>query len=117
MLPGSECSLHDQPLTGALVFLIRGRATPFAGTLPSGERPSFFGPLASLTSRSMIATRSTSDVQCGTEPKRFDMPGQVQSLPLRVYRTDHRIMVVAPMAGLESTDISMTETGKRVTIQ
>ena len=48
---------------------------------------------------------------------RFDMPGQVQSLPLRVYRTDHRIMVVAPMPGLEPTDISITVTGERVTIQ
>ena len=45
------------------------------------------------------------------------MPGQVQSLPLRVYRTDHRIMVVAPMPGLEPTDISITVTGERVTIQ
>ncbi len=41
---------------------------------------------------------------------------QTQPLPFRVFRTDHRIMVVAPMPGLEPTDISITVTGERVVI-
>jgi HSP20 family protein len=44
------------------------------------------------------------------------MAGQSQPLPVRVYRSHHRIMVVAPMPGLEPPDISITVTGERVTI-
>lgn len=40
-----------------------------------------------------------------------------QALPLRVYETDNRIMVAAPMPGLEPRDIVVVVTGDRVTIQ
>jgi HSP20 family protein len=40
----------------------------------------------------------------------------VHPLPLRVYQTDFRIMVAAPMPGLEPSDIAVTVTGDRVTI-
>jgi len=41
-------------------------------------------------------------------------PGQV--LPVRVYQTADRVMVVAPMPGLEPQDIAVTVTGDRVII-
>ena len=44
------------------------------------------------------------------------MSSHVHALPLRVYQTDHRIMVAAPMPGLEPSDIVVTVTGDRVTI-
>jgi HSP20 family molecular chaperone IbpA len=37
-------------------------------------------------------------------------------LPLRVYQTDFRIMVAAPMPRLEPRDIAITVTGYQVTI-
>src|SRR2546427_1654733 len=37
-LPRAARSLHYLRSTRALIFLIRGRAAPFAGTLPYGER-------------------------------------------------------------------------------
>lgn len=44
------------------------------------------------------------------------MSAPVHILPLRVYQTDYRIMVAAPMPGLEPSDIAVTVTGDRVTI-
>jgi HSP20 family protein len=38
-------------------------------------------------------------------------------IPLRIYRTSDRIMVAAPMAGLEPENISVTVAGDRLTIQ
>jgi HSP20 family protein len=40
-----------------------------------------------------------------------------QILPVRVYRSSNRIMVAAPMPGLEPTDITVTVDGDRVTIE
>jgi len=40
-LPRAARSLHYLRSTRALIFLIRGRAAPFAGTLPYGERSPF----------------------------------------------------------------------------
>lgn len=42
---------------------------------------------------------------------------QTQSVPVRVYQTDNRIMLAAPMPGLEPEDISVTVNGDRVTIR
>ena len=44
------------------------------------------------------------------------MTTSAHTLPLRVYQTDHRIMAVAPMPGLEPTDIFIAVTGDRVRI-
>lgn len=45
------------------------------------------------------------------------MPAQVHALPVRVYQTDYRIMIAAPMLGLEPGDIVVAVTGDRVTIR
>jgi HSP20 family protein len=42
---------------------------------------------------------------------------QPKSIPLRIYQSDDRIMVAAPMPGLEPEDISVAITGSRVTIR
>jgi HSP20 family protein len=42
---------------------------------------------------------------------------QPKSIPVRVYQIDDRIMVAAPMPGLEPDDISVAITGSRVTIR
>lgn len=44
------------------------------------------------------------------------MWAHVNSLPLRVYQTDFRIMIAAPMPGLEPRDIGVSITGDRVAI-
>lgn len=44
------------------------------------------------------------------------MTAPAHTLPLRVFQTDYRIMVVAPMPGLEPTDIFVAVTGDRVRI-
>ena len=44
------------------------------------------------------------------------MSAPAQPLPLRVYYTSHRIMVAAPMPGLEPSDIAISVTGDHVTI-
>jgi HSP20 family protein len=44
------------------------------------------------------------------------MSPHVHPLPLRVYQTAFRIMVAAPMPGLEPRDIAVTVTGDQVTI-
>jgi HSP20 family protein len=41
----------------------------------------------------------------------------VQTLPVRVYQSDGRIMVAAPLPGLEALDISVSVSGKTVTIR
>ncbi len=42
---------------------------------------------------------------------------QSQNVPVRVYQTDRRIMVAAPMPGLEPEDIDVKIVGDRVTIR
>ncbi len=42
---------------------------------------------------------------------------QRQAVPVRIYKTDGRIMLAAPMPGLEPENISVTLSGDRVTIQ
>ncbi|MGI8423952.1 MAG: Hsp20/alpha crystallin family protein [Chloroflexota bacterium] len=42
--------------------------------------------------------------------------GEAQHLPVRVYEGDGRLMVAAPMPGLEPQDISVAVKGDRVTI-
>jgi HSP20 family protein len=44
------------------------------------------------------------------------MAAPMYTLPLRVYQTDYRIMVAAPMPGLEPTDIVVAVSGDRVRI-
>jgi HSP20 family protein len=44
------------------------------------------------------------------------MMASAHTLPLRVYQTEYRIMVAAPMPGLEPTDISIEITDDRVRI-
>lgn len=41
---------------------------------------------------------------------------EAQTIPLRVYQTESRIMLAAPMPGLEGQDISVEIAGDRVTI-
>lgn len=45
------------------------------------------------------------------------MAGAGQVLPVRVYQTANRVMVVAPMPGLEPQDIMVSITGDRVIIR
>jgi len=45
-----------------------------------------------------------------------DSANALRRLPLRVYRTASRIMLAAPMPGLEPTDILVVLDGDRVTI-
>ncbi len=40
-----------------------------------------------------------------------------RTIPVRIYQIDDRIMVAAPLPGLEPGDISVTITGTRVTIR
>ncbi len=40
-----------------------------------------------------------------------------QKLPVRVYQSDDRIMIAAPMPGLEPEDIHVTVSGDKVTIR
>jgi HSP20 family protein len=42
---------------------------------------------------------------------------QQQHIPVRIYQTDDRIMVAAPLPGLEPENIAVTVTGDRVTIR
>jgi HSP20 family protein len=42
---------------------------------------------------------------------------QTKTVPVRLYQIDDRIMVAAPMPGLEPEDISVTIAGARVTIR
>lgn len=42
---------------------------------------------------------------------------QTKTIPVRVYQIDDRIMVAAPMPGLEPEDITVTVAGARVTIR
>lgn len=44
------------------------------------------------------------------------MTGQGQRLPIRVYRSDERVMLAAPMPGLEPEDISVTIHDDRVVL-
>ncbi len=41
---------------------------------------------------------------------------QPEHVPVRVYQSDNRLMIAAPMPGLEPEDISVTVAGNRVTI-
>jgi HSP20 family protein len=50
------------------------------------------------------AARNRSD-RTNKEPS---MTGQAQRLPVRLYQTDERFMIAAPMPGLEPEDISVT---------
>ena len=43
--------------------------------------------------------------------------GYLHTVPVRVYTTDSRIMIAAPMAGLEPEDISVTVADTHVTIR
>ena len=45
------------------------------------------------------------------------MEPAAQPVPVRVYQNDDKILVAAPMAGLEPQDISVTIAGNRVTIR
>jgi HSP20 family protein len=45
------------------------------------------------------------------------MPGQKQALPVRMYQTKERLMLAAPMPGLEPSDISVTVEGDRIIIR
>ncbi|MGH2350101.1 MAG: Hsp20/alpha crystallin family protein [Chloroflexota bacterium] len=49
--------------------------------------------------------------------KTHQQPPQSQAPPVRVYQTDGRIMVAAPLPGLEPPDISITVSGDRVMIR
>ena len=40
-----------------------------------------------------------------------------QNIPIRIYRSDNQIALVAPVAGLEPEDINVAIDGKRVTIR
>jgi HSP20 family protein len=44
-------------------------------------------------------------------------PQQPQQIPVRIYQTDDRIMVAAPVPGLEPENIFVTVVGDRVTIR
>jgi HSP20 family protein len=44
-------------------------------------------------------------------------PQQQQHIPVRIYQTDDRIMVAAPLPGLEPENISVTVVGDRITIR
>ena len=45
-------------------------------------------------------------------------PGHEQrTVPVRMYHSDHRIMVAAPLPGLEPADISVTVADRKLTIQ
>jgi HSP20 family protein len=41
----------------------------------------------------------------------------VQTAPVRIYQSEGRVMVAAPLPGLEPQDITVTITGSKVTIQ
>lgn len=45
------------------------------------------------------------------------MEPQSQSVPVRIYQNDDKILLAAPMAGLEPRDISVTIAGNVVTIR
>ena len=45
------------------------------------------------------------------------MAQQQQSVPVRVYQGPGRVMVAAPLPGLEPADISVTVSGDRLTIR
>jgi hypothetical protein len=45
----------------------------------------------------------------------MDHPPQSTTVPVRVYQIDDRIMVAAPLPGLEPEDITVTIAGPRVT--
>src|SRR5262245_28076572 len=47
----------------------------------------------------------------------MDYPQQSTTVPVRVYQIDDRIMVAAPLPGLEPEDITVTIAGPRVTIR
>jgi HSP20 family protein len=47
----------------------------------------------------------------------MDHPPQSTTVPVRVYQIDDRIMVAAPLPGLEPEDITVTIAGPRVTIR
>ena len=42
--------------------------------------------------------------------------GQMQQLPLRLFRSENQFVMAAPLAGLEAEDIRVTIDGKHVTI-
>jgi len=42
---------------------------------------------------------------------------QQQTVPVQIHQTDDRIVLAAPMPGLEPEDISVAVTGDRVTIR
>lgn len=42
---------------------------------------------------------------------------QQQNVPVRIYQSDHQIMIAAPLPGLEPQNISVAIDGDRVTIQ
>src|SRR5438034_9896728 len=59
-LPRAARSLHYLRSTRALIFLIRGRAAPFAGTLPYGERSPFSSIKHAPTVRHNLVSRARS---------------------------------------------------------
>ena len=55
-------------------------------------------------------TIKSSRLTKGREVKRMQEQVKQQQIPLKVYRTDERLMVAAPMAGLEPENISVEVT-------